>query len=69
MEKIKIHLNGKEQEINSDSTVEQIIQKLELKNSMFVAELNMNIVQKNDYLTTILKAGDKLEVVTFFGGG
>jgi thiamine biosynthesis protein ThiS len=36
---------------------------------MFVAELNMNIVQKNDYLTTILKDGDKLEVVTFFGGG
>lgn len=69
MEKIKIHLNGKEQEVNSDSTVEQIIQKLELKNSMFVAELNMNIVQKNDYLTTILKDGDKLEVVTFFGGG
>lgn len=69
MEKIKIHLNGKEQEINLDSTVEEVIQKLELKNSMFVAELNMNIVQKNDYLNTILKDGDKLEVVTFFGGG
>ncbi|MEI7474932.1 MAG: sulfur carrier protein ThiS [bacterium] len=69
MEKIKIYLNGNDKEIDKDSTVEQVVSTFDMKNPMFVVELNLNIVQKNEYSATTLKDGDKLEVVTFFGGG
>jgi sulfur carrier protein len=32
-------------------------------------ELNMDILEKGEYATTMLKEGDALEIVHFVGGG
>lgn len=69
MTKLNIFLNGKEQQFNEGTNIEEVVKTLNMKNPMFVVELNLNIVQKEDYQTTFIKDGDKIEVVTFFGGG
>lgn len=69
MDKIKIILNGKEKEIDRNSTVKDILETLNIKSPMLVVERNVEIVPKEQYESCQLQDGDKLEVVSFFGGG
>lgn len=69
MSTIKIEVNGKEIEINENSTVQDFIIERKVIGTMFVIEKNLKIVQKNDYLTEKIAEGDKIELVGFFGGG
>ncbi|HBH19209.1 MAG TPA: thiamine biosynthesis protein ThiS [Cyanobacteria bacterium UBA9579] len=66
---MKIILNGEEKEVNEKSTVKEILGILKLKSPMLVVEKNLEIVQKDQYENCYLQDGDKIEVVSFFGGG
>ncbi|OGI23531.1 MAG: thiamine biosynthesis protein ThiS [Candidatus Melainabacteria bacterium RIFOXYA12_FULL_32_12] len=66
---MKISLNGEEKEINGNSTIKDILEIINAKSPMLVVERNLEIVQKDQYETCYLQDGDKLEVVSFFGGG
>lgn len=69
MSKIKIVLNGEEKEINANSTVKDMLETINTKSPMLVVERNLEIVQKDQYESCYLQDGDKVEVVSFFGGG
>ena len=66
---MRIMLNGEEREFAGIKTVEELVSHLELDNSRIATELNFNVVRKSDYAATELEEGDKLEIVTFVGGG
>ncbi len=68
--KIKITVNAEEKEFIPSSTVNDVVESLNIKkNSMFVVEKNLEIVPKEAYANTVLKDGDAIEIVGFFGGG
>lgn len=69
MNKIKISVNGEIKEFCSTVTVKDIVESLDMKSPMFAVELNLNIIQKDEYEKIQLQDNDCLEVVTFFGGG
>lgn len=69
MSTIKIEVNGKEVEIQENSTVQDFIIKRKVTGTMFVIEKNLEIVPKEKYPTEKLQQGDKIELVGFFGGG
>ena len=69
MSTIKIGVNGKEVEIQENSTVQDFIIERNVTGTMFVIEKNLEIVPKEEYLTEKLQQGDKIELVGFFGGG
>lgn len=69
MSTIKIEVNGKEVEINEQSTVQDFIIERKVTGTMFVIEKNFKIVQKQDYSIEKIGEGDKIEIVGFFGGG
>lgn len=69
MEKIKIYINGKEKEINQNSTIQNLLDELKTKSKMFVVELNAEIVPKEQYQDKVINLDDKIEIVSFFGGG
>jgi sulfur carrier protein len=69
MSTIKIEVNGKEVEIQENSTVQDFIIERNVTGNMFVIEKNLEIVPKENYLTEKLQPGDKIELVGFFGGG
>lgn len=69
MSKIKVTVNGKEKEIQDNSTVEGLLKELEVTGTMFVVEQNLQIVAKEDYAITPVKENDVFELVGFFGGG
>lgn len=50
-------------------TVLEMLEKLGFSTDRIAVEINMEIVPKASYSTTILKDEDAVEVVSFVGGG
>ena len=65
----KIQLNGNPYEINTETNLDQLLNKLKIKKTKVAIEVNGIIVEKNTYLKVILNKGDKVEIVHFIGGG
>lgn len=61
-------INGKEYDFNNIS-VTDMLEKLELKALMLVVEVNGIIASKHMYDEMMLKKDDKIEIVSFVGGG
>jgi len=66
---IKITLNGEETEINSDLSVQNLIENLGIDVKKVAIERNLEIVSRSEYESVLLENGDKLEIVHFIGGG
>ena len=65
----KIQLNGSPYEINTETNLNQLLNKLKIGKTKVAIEVNGAIVEKNKYLKVILNKGDKVEIVHFIGGG
>ena len=65
----KIQLNGSSYEINIETNLNQLLNKLKIQKTKVAIEVNGAIVEKNKYLKVILNKGDKVEIVHFIGGG
>jgi thiamine biosynthesis protein ThiS len=65
----KIQLNGNLYEINSETNLNQLLNKLNIEKTKVAIEVNGVIVEKNKYPKVILNKGDKVEIVHFIGGG
>jgi sulfur carrier protein len=66
---MNVIINGKQYEFDQPVNIKNMLEKLEIKSPWIVVELNMNIVNKDEYETTILKDSDTVEVIGFVGGG
>lgn len=64
-----IYLNGKPAEISEGISLAELVRERQYCLDYIAAELNGEIVPKQQYEDTILHNGDKLEVVSFVGGG
>ena len=65
----KIQLNGSAYEINTDSNLSELLNKLKIQKNKIAIELNGTIIEKKKYQKVILNKGDKVEIVHFIGGG
>ena len=50
-------------------TLAALLRQLDLQDSAVVAELNGNIVPRENFACSLLSEGDKIELVRFVGGG
>lgn len=64
-----ITVNGKELELKEPLTLEVFLTESHYNLKRVAVEMNGEIVPKSVYATTLLHNGDKLEVVSFVGGG
>ena len=64
-----ITVNGKELELKEPLTLEVFLTESHYNLKRVAVEMNGEIGPKNVYATTLLHNGDKLEVVSFVGGG
>ena len=65
----KIQLNGDLYEINNGTSLNQLLNKLNIQKNKVAVEVNGEIVEKNKYSNLILNKNDKVEIVKFIGGG
>ncbi|MEW6428322.1 MAG: sulfur carrier protein ThiS [Thermodesulfobacteriota bacterium] len=64
-----ITLNGKQRQTAPDATVATLITELGLDADLVVAEYNRNILQREEYETTVIADGAEIELIRFVGGG
>ncbi|MCM8814518.1 MAG: sulfur carrier protein ThiS [Candidatus Omnitrophica bacterium] len=66
---IKVLINGKEEILESETNVLELLKKKNIRPEVVTVELNGKIIERKDYQTISLKNGDTLEFVFFMGGG
>jgi sulfur carrier protein len=66
--KMEITVNGEQKIVESMSMV-KLLESLDIDLRRVVVELNLEILPKAEYATTIVNEGDKIEIVHFVGGG
>lgn len=64
-----ITVNGKQIQLASEMSVADYLEQNNYQIKRIAVELNEEILPKYRYSDTMLKDGDRLEVVTFVGGG
>jgi thiamine biosynthesis protein ThiS len=62
-------INGEDRTFDSPLTLAGLIEKLGIKQDRVAVELNRDIVQRDQWASKALSAGDRLEIVHFVGGG
>ncbi len=65
----QIQLNGISYEIDNDTNLSELLNRLKIQKNKVAIEVNGEIVEKNKYPNLILRKNDKVEIVHFIGGG
>lgn len=65
---MEIIINGEAKLVVSNQ-LSTLLDELGYAGKRFVVELNGEIISKEVYTTTVLTAADRLEIVSFVGGG
>jgi thiamine biosynthesis protein ThiS len=65
----EVHVNGERQSVPGAMTVGELLAHLGIDPRQVGVERNREIVQKGEYDRMRLAPGDRLEIVTFVGGG
>jgi sulfur carrier protein len=66
---IDVIVNGNARTVAQGTTVAALIGELGLGDRRVAVERNREVVPRAEHATTVLAAGDRLELVTFVGGG
>lgn len=66
---MKVVINGKDAHLLEGENLEHCLASKGFDLKAVVVELNESIVPKDSWPTVALKDGDRLEVVSFVGGG
>ena len=66
---MRITVNGAEREVADGTVLPDLLRDLALPERGVAVERNRLLVRKAEYGGCVLEEGDRLEIVTFVGGG
>ena len=66
---VKITINGDAREFDAAVTISVLLQALDLDGRKIAVERNLAIVPRSQFDAVTLADGDRLEIVSFVGGG
>ena len=66
---MQLQINGELRSFPEKLSLSELIVQLGMKQDRVAVELNLEIVPRGNWEATVLKDGDKLEIVHFVGGG
>lgn len=66
---LQIQVNGQQRDCRSGSTVGDLLRELDIKTERVAVELNLEILDRKDFELRSLQQGDRLEILSFIGGG
>ena len=67
--KLRITLNGDAHEVAQLVTVADLLAQLDIDPRRVAVELNLIVLRRDTFSTTLLQEGDAVEIVNFVGGG
>ena len=69
MKLLRVYVNGEARELLEPTSLAELITQLDLPAARIAVELNLAVVRRNDWTSTMLKDEDRIEIVHFVGGG
>jgi len=66
---VSVQVNGAERQLPARSTVIDLLAVLELTGARCAVEINRQIVPRSTHAEHVLQPGDRVEIVSFVGGG
>ena len=64
-----MQINGQEYALTKVMSLQELLEEQGYRSNLVAVELNGAIVKRSEYDSTMLTAEDKLEIVSFVGGG
>jgi thiamine biosynthesis protein ThiS len=66
---IQIQVNGEQRGCRADTTVGDLLRELAIQAERVAVELNLEILDRKGFDQRRLKQGDRVEILSFIGGG
>ncbi|MBP7935226.1 MAG: sulfur carrier protein ThiS [Phycisphaerae bacterium] len=66
---MRVRVNGKDRDLGSEMTVGGLVASYNLNPKHVAVEVNCELVPRRTYDVTLLREGDRVEIVTLVGGG
>jgi thiamine biosynthesis protein ThiS len=66
---LRITLNGEAHELAGPVTVADLLAQLDIDSRRVAVEHNLIVLKRETFSTTMVQAGDEVEIVDFVGGG
>lgn len=66
---VKITVNGEVLEVENNTSIKDIIELLKVENQSIVAEIDGQVVSKNEFENFKVYENAKIELIRFVGGG
>ncbi len=64
-----IQVNGESRRVREEINVTGLLQDLQLNVERVAVEINLEILDRGDFDVRILEEGDRIEIMSFIGGG
>jgi sulfur carrier protein len=64
-----VNVNGKPQALQDGATLTELVQALGLGEKRVAIEVNRELVTRGEWAGRVLRESDKVEIVSFVGGG
>jgi thiamine biosynthesis protein ThiS len=66
---MRVTINGADREYPANTTVAALVAALNIEAAAVVAEVSGTVVPPEQFATTVLRDGDRVELIRFVGGG
>ena len=66
---MRVIVNGESREVTGGTTVEELLRELEVRAALVAVEVNGTVIPRRQRTETAVQEGDRIEIVTFVGGG
>ena len=66
---MRVTVNGKPMDLEAGTTVEGLLQRLDVPRQYLAVAVNRDVTPKSQYATLTLGEGDRVEIVRPMGGG
>ncbi len=66
---MRIEINGQVETVEPHATVADLLRRLKLEPIRVAVEVNRDLVSRKTFAETLLRDGDRVEIVTLVGGG
>ncbi len=66
---IHVSVNGREQELPGELTVPELVRRLDIRFPRIAVAHNGTVLRQEEHAATVVRDGDRVEIVRMVGGG
>lgn len=66
---MQIHVNGQMYTTAEGATVADLLREMEIRSGHIAVELNLEVLDRQEFERRGLREGDRVEIISFIGGG